>query len=152
MHRPKPSFDGSIPSGNAAAALGLLRLYHYVGDTRFLEAAERTLRCFSGAMQAQPFGFAHMLAAADLYLRKPREIVVVGRADDPARAALLAQVHRELLPDKTVVAVEPDARERLPIAEGKTQVGGRTTVYVCHAYTCSPPATEWSELAPLLRA
>ncbi|HEY2387310.1 MAG TPA: thioredoxin domain-containing protein [Candidatus Binatia bacterium] len=152
VHRPKPSFDGSIPSGNAAAALGLLRLYYYVGDARFLEAAERTLRCFSGAMTAQPFGFAHMIAAADLYQRKPREIVVVGRADDPARRALLARVHSELLPDKTLVAVEPDARERLPIAEGKTQVDGRTTVYVCHAYTCSQPVTDWDALAPLLRA
>jgi hypothetical protein len=152
VHRPKPSFDGSIPSGNAAAALGLLRLYHYVGDTRFLEAAERTLRCFSGAMQQQPFGFAHMLAAADLYQRKPREIVVVGRADDPARRALLTRLHQELLPDKTIVAVEPDARERLPVAEGKTQVDGRTTVYVCHAYTCSAPVTDWDALAPLLRS
>jgi len=152
VHRPKPSFDGSIPSGNAAAALGLLRLYHYVGDTRFLEAAERTLRCFSGAMQQQPFGFAHMLAAADLYQRKPREIVVVGRADDPARRALLTRLHQELLPDKTIVAVEPDARERLPVAEGKAQVDGRTTVYVCHAYTCSVPVTDWNALAPLLRS
>ena len=152
VHRPKPSFDGSIPSGNAAAALGLLRLYHYVGDTRFLEAAERTLRCFSGAMQQQPFGFAHMLAAADLYQRKPREIVVVGRADDPARRALLTRLHQELLPDKTIVAVEPDASERLPVAEGKAQVDGRTTVYVCHAYTCSAPVTDWDALAPLLRS
>jgi len=152
VHRPKPSFDGSIPSGNAAAALGLLRLYHYVGDTRFLEPAERTLRCFSGAMQAQPFGFAQMLAAADLYQRKPREVVVVGRADDPARRDLLARLHQELIPDKIVVAVEPDAGERLPVAEGKTQVDGRTTVYVCHAYTCSAPVTDWDALVPLLRS
>ena len=152
VHRPKPSFDGSIPSGNAAAALGLLRLYYYVGDVRFLEAAERTLRCFSGAMKAQPFGFAHMIAAADLYQRKPREIVVVGRAVDPVRRELLARVHAALLPDKTIVAVEPDARERLPVAEGKVQVGDRTTVYVCHAYTCSPPVTDWDALAPLLGA
>jgi uncharacterized protein YyaL (SSP411 family) len=151
VHRPKPSFDGSIPSGNAAAALGLLRLYHYVGDARFLDAAERTLRCFSGAMQAQPFGFAHMLAAADLYQQKPREIVVVGRADDPARRALLARLHQEFIPDKIIVAVEPDATDRLPVAEGKTQVDGRTTAYVCRAYTCSPPATGWDELVPLLR-
>ncbi len=150
VHRPKPAFDGSIPSGNAAAAMGLLRLYHYGGDTRFLEAAERTLRCFSGGMKANPFGFAHMLAAADLYQRKPREIVVIGREDDPARRALLARLHREFVPDKIVVAADPAARERLPIADGKTQVDGRTTVYVCHAYTCSAPATEWDAIAPLL--
>ncbi len=150
VHRPKPSFDGSIPSGNAAAAHGLLRLYHYAGDTRFLDAAERTLRCFSGAMQAQPFGFAHMLAAADLAERKPREVVIVARADDPARRALLERLHREFLPNKVIVAVAPDDPARLPVAEGKTQVDGQATVYVCHAYTCSAPVTDWDALAPLL--
>ena len=29
-------------------------------------------------------------------------------------------------------------------------VDGRATVYVCHSYTCSPPATTWDEIAPLL--
>jgi uncharacterized protein YyaL (SSP411 family) len=150
VHRPKPAFDGSIPSGNAAAAQGLLRLYHYLGEARFFEAAERTLRCFAGGMQAQPFGFAHMLAAADLYERKPREIVVIGRADDPGRAALLARVHQVYVPDKIVTAADPAAIERLPVAEGKTQIDGRATVYVCHAYTCSAPATDWDGVAPLL--
>ncbi len=152
VHRPKPSFDGSIPSGNAAAAMGLLRLYHFVGDTRFLEAAERTLRCFSGAMQANPFGFAHMIAAADFYQRKPREIVVVARADDAQRRALLARLHQEYVPDKIVVAADPSAPPPFPIVEGKVQVDGQPTVYVCHRYTCSPPATTWDTLAPLIGA
>ncbi len=150
VHRPKPSFDGSIPSGNAAAAMGLLRLYHFVGDPRFLEAAERTLRCFSGAMQANPFGFAHMIAAADLYQRKPREVVVVARPDDPQRRVLFTRLHREYVPDKIVVAADPTAPPSFPIVEGKMQIDGRATVYVCHAYTCSPPATTWDEIAPLL--
>ena len=150
VHRPKPVFDGSIPSGNAAAAMGLLRLYHYRGEPRFLAAAERTLQCFSGGMQANPFGFAHMLAAADLYQRKPREVVVIGRADDPARRAFLARLHREFVPDKIIVAADPAAPTRLPIAEGKAQHDGRTTIYVCHDYTCSTPVTEWEAVAPLL--
>ncbi len=150
VHRPKPAFDGSLPSGNAAAAMGFLRLYHYTGDARYLDAAEATLRCFGSAMQAQPFGFAFMIAAADFHARKPREVVVVGRPDDPRRAELLARLHRTYVPDKIVVGVDPDARERLPIAEEKPQVDGRATVYVCHAYACSAPATDWDAVAPLL--
>ena len=152
VHRPKPSFDGSIPSGNAAAAMGLLRLYHFVGDVRFLEAAERTLRCFSGAMQANPFGFAHMIAAADFYQRKPREIVVMARPDDARRRALLARLHQEYVPDKIIVAADPSEPPRFPIVEGKVQVDGQPTVYVCHRYTCSPAATTWDMLAPLIAA
>jgi uncharacterized protein YyaL (SSP411 family) len=150
VQRPKPAFDGSIPSGNSAAAEGLLRLYYYVGDARFLAAAERTLQVFAQAMRKQPFGFGHMLGVADFYLRKPREIVVVGRADDAATGALVERVHRRYLPNKTLTVVEPHGGNTLPIAEGKTQVDGKTTAYVCHDYTCSPPVTTWDGLAALL--
>ena len=152
IHRPKPAFDGSIPSGNAAAAMGFLRLYYYAGDARYLGAAERTLALFAGAMRAQPFGFAHMLAAADFYLRKPREIVLVGCLDDPATEALLARIHRQYVPNKTLIVAEPDARERLPLAQGKAQLGGRVTAYVCHDYVCSPPVTGWEAVEQLLAA
>jgi len=150
VHRPKPAFDGSIPSGNSAAALGLLRLHHHTGEGRFLAAAERTLRLFARSMAAQPFGHAHMLAAADFCLRKPREIVIVGRGDDPATAALLARLHARYLPNKTLAVVDPEAAWRPPLAEGKVQVDGRVTAYVCHDRTCAPPAIEWDAIAPLL--
>jgi uncharacterized protein YyaL (SSP411 family) len=150
IQRPMPTFDGSIPSGNSAAALGLLRLYHYVGDERFLAAAERTLTRFAAAMRAQPFAYAHMIAAADLYLRKPRELVLVGSLGDPALREMLARAHVAYVPNLTVTVADPGAATRLPIAEGKLQVGGRATAYVCHAYTCSPPVSDWDALAPLL--
>ncbi len=151
VHRPKPVFDGSVPSGNSAAVQGLLRLFHYLGDDRFLASAERALRTFCTGMSKNPFAFANMVAAADFYLRKPREVVLVGNADDGARRELLTRVHQAYVPNKTVVVVDPRAaRPLLPAAEGKAQVGGRATVYVCHRYTCSPPVTSWSELEPLL--
>ncbi len=119
VHRPKPAFDGSIPSGNAAAALGLLRLFSYRNEPRFLAAAERTLRHFAHGMRTQPFGLAHMLAAADLYLRKPREIVVVGRADDAGTRALIERIHHAYVPNKTLIVTDPHASERLPPADGQ---------------------------------
>jgi uncharacterized protein YyaL (SSP411 family) len=150
VHRPKPLFDGSIPSGNSAAVQGLLRLFHFVGDERFLAAAERALQAFAAGMAKNPFGFANMLGAADFYLRKPREVVLVGRPDDAETAALLAGIHAAYVPNKTVVLVSPASTQRLPVAEGKPQVDGRATAYVCYAYTCSPPVTSASELEPLL--
>jgi uncharacterized protein YyaL (SSP411 family) len=148
--RPKPTFDGSIPSGNSAAALGLLRLYYLQGEPRFLAAAERTLTLFGKAMSDKPFGFANMLGAADFYLRKPREIVVVGARDDAATVALLERLQTAYLPNRTLTLAEPASDRRLPLAEGKTQRDDRPTVYVCHDYTCSAPVTSWDEIAPLL--
>lgn len=151
VHRPKPVFDGSIPSGNSAAVHGLLRLYHYVGEERFLAAAERALGAFGAGMAKNPFGFANMIAAGDFHARMPREIVVVGAPTDPAVRELVEHVHRSYVPNKTLIVSDPAAPLRLPVVDGKTQVGGRATAYVCHRFTCSPPATSWAELEPLVQ-
>jgi uncharacterized protein YyaL (SSP411 family) len=150
VHRPKPVFDGSIPSGNSAAAQGLLRLFHYVGDTRFLTSAERALAVFAAGMAKNPFGFGHMLAVADFYLRKPREIVIIGKPDDTATRALLGRVNSAYVPNKTIVVADPMTPTRLPVAEQKPQLDGRVTAYVCHGYTCSTPVTTGEGLEPLL--
>ena len=41
IHRPKPGHDNATPSGNGIAVLSLQRLGHVLGETRYLEAAER---------------------------------------------------------------------------------------------------------------
>jgi uncharacterized protein YyaL (SSP411 family) len=152
VHRPKPVFDGSIPSGNSAAVQGLLRLFHYVGDDRFLNAAERALRAFAAGMQKNPFGFANMIAVADFYLRKPREVVIVGTPGAPETFELTRHVHRAYVPNKTLVVADPAGATKLPVAEGKPQVEGRPTAYVCHGYTCSTPVTTAAALEALLES
>ncbi len=62
IQRPKPAFDNSMPGGNAAAALALLRLGRTRGDSRYIEAAERTLRLF--LPQAEGSGGASTLLMA----------------------------------------------------------------------------------------
>jgi len=102
-------------------------------------------------METQPFGFAQMLAASDWYHRKPLEIVIVGRRDNAATGELLRRIQREYLPNKVITLAEPDDSRRLPIADGKTQVEGKATVYVCHNSTCAPPATSWAGTVSLIR-
>jgi uncharacterized protein YyaL (SSP411 family) len=152
ISRTKPAFDGSIPSGNAVATQGLLRLYHFTGRTEYLDRAEKVLRLYYDVMRSQPFGFAHMLCALDYYLEKPKEIVVVGNREDPEAAALVAQIHAAYLPNKTLRLVDPEqSLDKIsPLLEGKRQLNGAPTVYVCHNYTCSAPATTPDELKRLL--
>ena len=150
--RSKPSFDGSIPSGNSVAAMNLLRLYHYTGTAEYLERAEAVLRLFAEPMRAQPFGFANLLAAVDFAARGPREIALVGNPVAPDAAALLAHIRATYLPNRILMVLDPrDASPRPPLLEGKGQIDGRPTVYVCHRMTCSAPATRWEEVAPLLQ-
>ncbi len=150
VHRPKPAFDGSLPSGNSAAVHGLLRLHHYIGGDRFLSAAERALAAFQAGMAKNPFGFANMIAALDFHVRKPREIVIVGSVSDPDVRALASCVHRVYVPNKTIAIIDPERGDVLPIGKGKIRVAGRATAYVCHRQTCAAPVTSRETLEPLL--
>ncbi|HEU4344167.1 MAG TPA: thioredoxin domain-containing protein [Candidatus Binatia bacterium] len=153
ISRPKPAFDGSIPSGNALAAQLLLRLYHYTGREEYLRRGEAVMHSFQSGIESQPFGFAHMLCALDFYLEKPKEIVVLGKRDDAATAALIKEIHSAYLPNKTLQFVSPgESLEKMSSAlQGKTQIDGRPTVYICQQFTCSAPVTDSRELKDLLQ-
>ena len=152
ISRTKPCFDASVPSGNAKATELLLRLYHLTGKEDFRGKAEIVLRSYSHAMESQPFGFAHMLCALDFYLRKPKDVIVVGKPDDSRTTELLAVINSLYLPSMTVQLVGPDEplEEVSPLLAGKTQIHGSATAYVCQNYTCSAPVTQPEELRLLL--
>ena len=99
-------------------------------------------------MMRQPFGFAHMFGALDFYLQKPKEIVVVGEKEELATWELIKKVHSLYVPNKILQLVEPGEPlgKVSPILEGKTQLNGKPTVYVCQNFTCSLPMTYWEEL------
>jgi uncharacterized protein YyaL (SSP411 family) len=150
--RTKPAFDGSIPSGNSVAARALLRLHHLTGQTIYLERAEQIFRLFYQRMREQPFGLAHMLGGLDFFLRKPVEIVIVGSQAAPESRDFLRRIARLYLPNRVVRVADPAAGPLPAILQGKGQVGGRVTAYVCRGMTCSLPATTWEQLETQLRS
>ncbi len=52
IHRSKPAHDNATPAGNAVAARALQHLGRLIGDTRYLQSAERTLALFRPQMTA----------------------------------------------------------------------------------------------------
>ncbi|MCE2488010.1 MAG: thioredoxin domain-containing protein, partial [Desulfurellaceae bacterium] len=153
ISRSKSAFDGSIPSGNSLATLALLRLFSLTEGQDYLDKAEQTLGLFYDDMERSPFGFSQLLGALDFYLQRPKQIVLVGDASAPETRQLLARINGLYLPNKTVVCLDPQslADGKGPAAlAGKVQVDGQLTAYVCHNFTCSPPATDWGTLKALL--
>jgi hypothetical protein len=132
----------------------LLRLSHITGNTDYRRRAEKVLRCYYDAMESQPFGFAHLLCALDFYLGSPREIVIVGDPREPGVRDLLDQVNSIYLPNKVVQLAAPGAPlgDFSPLLQGKSQIDGKPTAYVCHNFTCSAPVTSPSEIKSLLQS
>ena len=154
ISRAKPIFDASIPSGNAMATQLLLRLYHLSGNEPYRASAEKVLCCYYDAMESQPFGFAHLLCAFDLYLEGAKEVVIVGNPADADVKALVAEMNSLYLPNKVLQLASPGTAlaDISPLLLGKTQIDGKATVYVCQNFTCSAPVTSGSELRGLLES
>ena len=147
IHRPKPLADESVPSGNGTAAFALQRLGFLLGDTRYLEVAERTFRAAWRAMDEYPHGHVTLLTALEEYLEHP-EIVIIRGDDDAARWRDAAA--KLYAPRRLVFAIGRDD-DALPGAlADRAAVPGETVAYRCLGTHCELPVTSWEALATSL--
>jgi len=133
--RPKPGADNATPSGNGIAALALTRLGHLLGESRYLRAADKTVRLFYPSMLRQPGGFSTLCAALDAVLEPTRVIVLRGPRDAlrPWQQTLAGRY----LPDAMTVAVD-SASSGLPGVLNKP-VGATVNAYLCRGVICLAP-------------
>jgi uncharacterized protein YyaL (SSP411 family) len=144
IQRPKPFADEAIPSGNGVAARGLLRLGHLLGETRYLDAAERTLRAAYSTMQQMPQGCASLLRALKDFLH-PRTHVVIRVAGD-AEAKAWKKALRAVNPDAADTYLIPDDAGALPgIVSAQTYRAGGVA-YLCRGVNCLPPISDAGDL------
>ena len=149
IHRPKPIADESIPSGNGVAAFALQRLGFLLGESRYLDAAERALRSAWRAIDEYPHGHVSLLSAVEEYLEHPEIVVIRGESDEIYNwRDSAAKVYA---PRRLVFAI-PDMAPDLPgaLAERKP-VDGETVAYRCLGAHCELPVTSWEALAAQLR-
>ena len=127
--------DHPTPSGNAMLAYVLLRLARIWGDQELERRGAGVLRVAREAMARAPSAFGWLLVALDQYLAPHREIAIVG---DPAAPVARAAVVQAAETD--VVAFGPS--DDVPLLAGRTEVDGRTAVYLCERFACALPVTE----------
>ncbi|MEO6690456.1 MAG: thioredoxin domain-containing protein [Dokdonella sp.] len=78
--RPKPWMDESLPSGNGVGARALLKLGRLLGESRYIDAAERCLRAAWPMLLDVPHACCALLLALDEYLQPAAHLVVRHRA------------------------------------------------------------------------
>jgi uncharacterized protein YyaL (SSP411 family) len=149
IHRSKSLSDDAIPAGNGIAARVLIRAGYLLGETRWLEAAERTLRAGWEVMNRYPHGHMSLLEALDEYLRPPEIVIVRGDAEEPERWR--DELGKLYAPHRMVFAIPADAQD-LDAALADKKPGDRTRAYVCRGSTCSAPQESLRELIALTRS
>ena len=143
--RRKDLEDSPIPSGNSAAAFGLLRLALLSGEGRYERHALGALRLLFPLAVRHPLAFTHLLRAADFHLAAVREVAIVGPSAEAD--ALLRVVRRRFRPHLVLAAGEADG---VPLLEGRTPVDGHAAAYVCEHFVCRAPVTSEAELESAL--
>ncbi|HTR34155.1 MAG TPA: thioredoxin domain-containing protein, partial [Gaiellaceae bacterium] len=132
--RKKEVDDHPTPSGNAMLAYVLLRLARIWGDDALEQRAVSTLRLVRDALGRAPTSFGWMLVALDQHLAPHRELAIAG---DPA--APVAREHVAAAAPTDVIAFGP--ADGIPLLDGRTEVDGKTAVYVCERFACALPVT-----------
>ena len=143
IHRPKPLGDESMPSGNGVAAFALQRLGHLVGETRYLDAARRTLELASQAMRSMPYAHASLLFALDEHLDPPEVLIV--RAQTEVLDDWQAAAQHGYGPRRLVVAI-PSSEVDLPGALAHMKPGAAPLAYRCRGTQCEPPVRRLGDL------
>ena len=148
IHRPKPGLDQSLPSGNGAAAWGLLELGHLLGEPRYLEAAERTLRLFLPEMRAHPGAHVALIEALDLALDPPA-LILLREEKEGGAADWQRSLQEGLHPGRRVYRIPSEAGD-LPPALARREARAEATAYLCQGSECSAPVTDPEALEKLL--
>jgi uncharacterized protein YyaL (SSP411 family) len=153
--RRKPLQDSPTPSGNAIAAITLDRLYGFTGNAMYRERAEKTLEAFAGvAPQYGLFAGSYALAVA-FHARGAIEVVVTGKADDPAAQNLERAAAETFRFGKALLRVTPETLSKGWLAPALAETlphlnAGAAQAIVCSGTTCQPPVKEPDALRALL--
>ena len=145
MHRSKPLADDALPSGNGVAAYVLQRLGYLLGEPRYLDAAEATLKSAWRAMRDFPHGHVMLLTALGERLA-PVESVVI-RGDEAQARRWQRSADRIYAPSRMVFAIPRDETGLPGALAERAARDGETLAYRCTGTQCALPVTSFEALA-----
>lgn len=150
IHRPKPLADEAMPSGNGVAAFALQRLGFLLGENRYLDAAERTLRFAWRALEDYPHGHVTLLTALEEYLNHPEIIVIRGEPNEIAGWRQAAA--RLYAPRRMLFAIDASAQDLPGALAERRAVDGETLAYRCVGTHCDLPVEGFEAFTAALKA
>ena len=149
IQRPKVLMDESLPAGNGVAAYVLQRLGHLLGEVRYLDAAEKSLKVAWDNILRTPYAHNTLLDAVEEYLYPPQTIIVRAKVDDLKQWQDHAAAHYS--PRRFVVTIS-DAERELPGLLSQRIARGEFVAYVCEGHQCQPPISDPDELEALFNS
>jgi hypothetical protein len=127
--------------------LALQRLGHITGESRYLDAAERTLQLFYPMFSRHPNGCTSLLLALEEAIEPPRVVVLSGPPEHMRQWR--RSLDRAYLPTTVILAVAPGATD-LPPLLAKPAGSEAVNAWICQGVTCLPPVATLESLLEAL--
>jgi uncharacterized protein len=150
--RPRDITDNATPSGTALSVELYLQLAELLDDSALRTRASEVLDALAEPMARHPGAFGHLLGAADMAVHGA---VAVALAGDPTSAgfrALAGSVATRYLPSLVLAGGQPGQTTGIGLMDGRSQLGGAPTAYVCRRYVCEAPERDPAALGVRLDA
>ena len=140
LYRSKTFSDDAMPSGNAVAASALLQLGLLSGQVKFIDAAERTIRCGYTSLNEQAITHCSLLHALELFLNPGVVIILRGNSSKLKQWSHIA--NQRYIPQLMCFSINAD--EDVKDLEDKKPVGD-ICAYICEGTECKTVITDITE-------
>ena len=153
--RTKILYDLATPSGNSVFVSNLIRLYHIVGKSDYIDKAEKMIKGSISAALDNPFGFGWLLSSCYLYIKKPIEITIFSH--DVNDSKITDELNKMFIPNSIFsVLYEGNALqdlEKYSLFRNKTMIKDKPSgdfVLICKDFACTPPISDLLEIENIL--
>ena len=147
--RPKPIYDGAIPSGNSAAAMFLNKLAKLTAEEKFIKAAEKQLEFVSAAASAHPASHSLSLLALMEAEYSCAELICVS-AGNEVPLELTELISKKTFGNLSILLKTTENAEELKaVAPFTTEYQipeSGALYYLCRGRTCRKPVDKLEEL------
>ena len=143
IHRPKPLADDATPAGNGIAAYALNRLGHLLGETRYLDAAERALKAGWDDITRAPYAHDSMLLALEEILTPPQIVILRG---EPAEMREWQSLCTSGYAPRRLCFAIPANETQLPGTLALRAPKDGPVAYLCEGHICNAPITKLADL------
>ncbi len=143
IHRPMPAHDNATPSGNGVAASALQRLGYLVGESRYLQAAEKVLNVFYPDISSHASSYCSLLITLEEILSPPKIVILRGQASALTewRNAL-----QNSSPYTLIFSLPVESVDLPPYLNKPCPSDGPVNAWVCQGVVCRPEICDLQEL------
>ena len=136
IQRSKSFMDDSLPSGNGVAASALGRLGHLLGDARYLQASESTLRAAWSSIERYPSAHNALLHALEENISPAKRVIILGESG--ATTEWLEKYRETHNPFNNLMLLPTNVSE-LPGILSEYKADKSPVAYICEGHACQEP-------------